>query len=65
MLTVTSDERDKGNVAPFTEGLNFIRGLEPIRFNFDPRGSYPETNWAPDGSKAELTPRIGSSAQPV
>lgn len=64
-LTVVSDERDKCNVVAFTDGIEFINQLNPVKFNFDPRELYPETNFVPDGSKCDTTPRVGLIAQEV
>jgi hypothetical protein len=64
-LTVLSDERDKCNVQPFFEGLDFVSQLNPVKFNLDARANYPETNFVPDGSKCDSTPRVGFIAQEI
>lgn len=64
-LTVLSDERDKCNVEPFFEGLEFITQLNPVKFNLDPRTNYPENEFVSDGSKCDPTPRVGFIAQEI
>jgi hypothetical protein len=68
-ITALSDERDKANITPLTEGLEFLKDITPVCFNLDSRGnypeSYPESNWVPDGSKIDTTPRVGFLAQNV
>lgn len=62
-LTVVSDERDKCNIVSFTDGIDIIKQLNPVKFNLDPRECYP--NLTPDGSKCDPTPRVGFLAQQV
>lgn len=62
-LTVVSDARDKKNIVPFNNGLQFLKTLNPVRFNLDPRTNYPDFN--SDGSKIDRTPRVGFLAQEI
>lgn len=36
-ITALSDKRDKTNIQPLTEGLEFINKLKPVRFDWDTR----------------------------
>ena len=60
----TSDARDKTNVESIAVGLDYVRKLKPVTFNFDDRGWYPEGQ-APDGSKACSIHRLGFLAQDI
>jgi hypothetical protein len=60
----TSDARDKTNVEFIAVGLDYVRKLKPVTFNFDDRGWYPEGQ-APDGSKACSIHRLGFLAQDI
>ena len=60
----TSDARDKTNVKSIAVGLDYVRKLKPVTFNFDDRGWYPEGQ-APDGSKACSIHRLGFLAQDI
>jgi hypothetical protein len=62
-LTVTSDARDKTNIAPVPVGLNYINTLKPVTYNYDDRGWYE--NGTSDGSKTCAISRIGFLAQDV
>jgi trimeric autotransporter adhesin len=61
--TVTSDARDKTDIAPTTYGLNFVNKLKPITFRWDERVNYEDKN--PDGSKKKLKMQLGFLAQDV
>lgn len=39
-LSVTSDERDKADIVPITDGLAFISALTPIQYVYNHRGKY-------------------------
>jgi hypothetical protein len=53
--TVTSDKRDKTDVAPLEMGLDFVNALNPVTFRWDMRSDYD--NATPDGTnkKPQLT----------
>jgi hypothetical protein len=54
--TVTSDERDKGNIKPISLGLNFVQKIVPIEYNWIDRN----TKEIRDNTK-----RYGFSAQNI
>ena len=54
--TVTSDERDKGNITPVPLGLSFVQKLVPIEYNWIDRNTKENT----DGTR-----RYGFSAQNI
>lgn len=58
-LTITSDERDKCNIETLTTGLDFIKNLEPKKYNLNSRTG--DTNVRVYDS----TPRVGFIAQSV
>jgi len=64
-FTVTSDARDKADVAQATYGLDFVNRLKPVTFKWDKRSSYALDNTAPDGSKKQLKTQLGFLAQDV
>ncbi|WP_201353813.1 tail fiber domain-containing protein [Hydrogenimonas urashimensis] len=59
--TVTSDERDKTDIAPIQYGLDYITRLQPKQFRFDDRSRYwvekedgtIDKSKEPDGSKKD------------
>ena len=61
--TVTSDERDKTDIADFTKGLSIINSLRPVSYKWDMRSNYSDGN--PDGSKKDSKTNIGLIAQEV
>jgi len=71
--TVTSDARDKVDVAPVTHGLDLIDLLNPVTFKWDKRSKYfvydEDGNIidrpAPDGTHKEEQPFAGFVAQEV
>ena len=64
-LTVLSDERDKCNIRPLDVGLDFIKQINPVAFNLDPREKYIMANIESDMSLCDETPRIGFLAQNI
>jgi hypothetical protein len=54
--TVTSDARDKTNIAPIPHGLDFVKQLNPVSYNF----KVSRTNDTPNGNK-----RYGFLAQDI
>ena len=70
---VGSDVRDKINIKPISNCLDFISSVEPIKFRYNFRKSYSESNSILDydedahskGSKAEKTFNYGVKAQDV
>lgn len=70
---VGSDVRDKINIKPINNCLDFISSVEPIKFRYNFRKSYSESNSILDydedahskGSKAEKTFNYGVKAQDV
>jgi hypothetical protein len=69
--TTTSDNRDKSDVEPLSNnmGLNFVRNLRPVKFNFDFRQQYvDECNFeygTKDGTLKSTTESYGLIAQEV
>jgi len=59
----TSDSRDKTNVAGIPVGLDFIKTLRPVSYQWDRRDWYD--NKQPDGSKTDPVISMGFIAQEV
>lgn len=71
--TVTSDERDKTDINPISDGLNFVSQLNPVEFKWDKRQKYYQydedgnvtSKPSPDGTHKEDQPFFGFLAQEV
>jgi hypothetical protein len=71
--TVTSDERDKTDVAPIPSSLGFVEALNPVTFKWDKRSKYwvkdadgnITSKPTPDGTHKEDQPFAGFLAQDV
>jgi len=64
--TVTSDERDKADIANFTKGLDIVNSLRPVTYKWDMRSDYSnDLSATPDGSKKSNKTEIGLIAQEV
>jgi len=61
--TVTSDARDKTDIANFPYGLDFVKGLTPVSYVWDERSNYE--NGIPDGRKKSTKKQAGFLAQDV
>ena len=73
----TSDRRDKADITNFTDGLDFIKKMQPVTYKWDRRSWYlPRdeegnitdediTKVTPDGSKKENVTHVGFIAQDV
>jgi hypothetical protein len=61
--TVTSDARDKADVADAPYGLDFVNQLRPVTFKWDERGRYE--NLTPDGTHKNPKTQMGFLAQDV
>ena len=70
-LTVTSDERDKTDFQTIPYGLDFVNGLEPLKFKWDERCKYfdiidgSKVAVEKDGSRASEVYELGFKAQQV
>lgn len=71
--TVTSDERDKADVATLPSSLSFVEALNPVTFKWDKRSKYYvkdedgniTSRPTPDGTHKEEKPFAGFLAQEV
>jgi hypothetical protein len=71
--TVTSDQRDKTDVAPLPSSLDFVEALNPVTFKWDKRSKYwvkdedgnVTSKPTPDGTHKEDRPFAGFLAQEV
>ena len=65
-FTVTSDERDKTDIADFTKGLDIVNSLRPVTYKWDMRSNYSDDlSVSPDGSKKSNVTEIGLIAQEI
>jgi hypothetical protein len=55
-ITSLSDERDKKDIAPLVHGLDFVKQLKPVSFEWNTR---PETRKDYDGNEIEVQGKVG------
>jgi hypothetical protein len=57
-ITSLSDERDKKDIAPLEHGLDFVKQLKPVSFEWNTR---PETRTDIEGNEIEIQGKVGIS----
>jgi hypothetical protein len=57
-ITSLSDERDKKDIATLEYGLDFVKQLKPVSFEWNTR---PEIRIDPDGNEVEVQGKVGIS----
>ena len=55
-ITALSDERDKTDIAPLEHGLDFVKQLKPVSFQWNMR---PETYTDHEGNELEIEGKVG------
>jgi trimeric autotransporter adhesin len=55
-ITSLSDERDKKDIAPLEHGLDFVKQLKPVSFEWNTR---PETRTDTEGNEIEIQGKVG------
>jgi hypothetical protein len=55
-ITALSDERDKKDIAPLEHGLDFVKQLKPVSFEWNAR---PEVYTDHDGNEIEIQGKVG------